>query len=232
MQYQTVCQDRTVKWTLSIKLIQVQITLESANYLHFVSSKSFWKHNTNKVQYTPWAIKRANLFLSVIVKNQRIFMQFSLLFRFRNEWHTWRYKLHPSHLFNVATLPCESQNTENLTWQRDITKENCIRCIIAASKWTRVIMCLTFTYFGCYTAKHIWKKDSRHRRPAKMLDANSFWLWLQHRQCWHDHLRSCVHAGGGHFEHMLWHECSFSWFTSTFYKTVNVIWYMSHLSCS
>jgi len=21
---------------------------------------------------------------------------------------------------------------------------------------------------------------------------------------WHDRLRSCVHAGGGHFEHLLW----------------------------
>jgi len=26
---------------------------------------------------------------------------------------------------------------------------------------------------------------------------------------WRDHLRSCVHAGGGHFEHMLWNYCSF-----------------------
>jgi len=25
----------------------------------------------------------------------------------------------------------------------------------------------------------------------------------------HDRLRSCVHAGGGHFEHMLWNYCSF-----------------------
>jgi len=26
---------------------------------------------------------------------------------------------------------------------------------------------------------------------------------------WHDHLTSCVRAGGGHFEHMFWNECSF-----------------------
>jgi len=26
---------------------------------------------------------------------------------------------------------------------------------------------------------------------------------------WRDRLRSCVHAGGGHFEHMLCNECSF-----------------------
>jgi len=35
---------------------------------------------------------------------------------------------------------------------------------------------------------------------------------------WHDHLRSYVHAGGGLFEHMLWHECSFIWFTRTCYE--------------
>jgi len=35
------------------------------------------------------------------------------------------------------------------------------------------------------------------------------------------HLRSCVHAGGGHFKHMLW--CSFMRFTRTFYETVNEI---------
>jgi len=26
---------------------------------------------------------------------------------------------------------------------------------------------------------------------------------------WHDCVRSCVHAGGRHFEHMLWNHCSF-----------------------
>jgi len=43
---------------------------------------------------------------------------------------------------------------------------------------------------------------------------------------WRDPLRSCVRAGGGHFEHMLWHEWSFIWFNRTFYETVNVIWCM------
>jgi len=108
------------------------------------------------------------------------------------------------HLINVATLPGESQNTENVILQRDITKANCIRCIIASVKWISVIMCLKFTDMGCYTAKPAWSKDSWHRRPAKTLVTNLFWLLPEH------HLRSCVHAGGGggHFEHMLWHECS------------------------
>jgi len=26
---------------------------------------------------------------------------------------------------------------------------------------------------------------------------------------WRDSLRSCMHAGGGRFEHMLWNYCSF-----------------------
>jgi len=36
----------------------------------------------------------------------------------------------------------------NIILQWDITKENCVRCIIASSKWTGVIMCLKFTYMG------------------------------------------------------------------------------------
>jgi len=52
------------------------------------------------------------------------------------------------HIISVATLLCENQHTKNVTLQWDITKENCIRFIIASSKWTRVIMCLKFTYTG------------------------------------------------------------------------------------
>jgi len=29
---------------------------------------------------------------------------------------------------------------------------------------------------GCYAAMHVWNKDLRHQWPAKMLDANLFWL--------------------------------------------------------
>ena len=123
--------------------------------------------------------------------------------KFNDEQYMWRYELHPPDLINVAILPCESQNIKNVTLQRDISKENCIRCIISSSEWTRVIMCLTVTYSGCYTAKHVRNEDLWHRRPAKMLDANLFWLWPKHYPCWRDHLRSCVHAGSGHFERMI-----------------------------
>ena len=64
-----------------------------------------------------------------------------------------QYELHPPHLISVAILPCESQNTENITLQGDIAKENCIRCIIASSNWTRVVMCLKFTYMGVHETK-------------------------------------------------------------------------------
>jgi len=92
---------------------------------------------------TPWAIKRSQLiFVCNFIKNQQILMQF------RNERYMWQYEFYSTRLISVATLPCESQNTENVTLQPDVTKENYIRCVIGSSKWTRVIMCLTFTYMG------------------------------------------------------------------------------------
>jgi len=71
-------------------------------------------------------------------------MQFSLSDLKMNDM--WRYERHWHHLSSVATLPYESQNTENVLLQWDITKENCIRCIIASSKWTRVIMWLNVSH--------------------------------------------------------------------------------------
>jgi len=66
-------------------------------------------------------------------------MQFSLTDYEMND--TWQYELHPSHLINVATqltLPCEGQNIENVLLQRDITKENCITCIIVYHSFIKV----------------------------------------------------------------------------------------------
>ena len=124
--------------------------------------------------------------------------------------HIWQYDLHPPHLITVATLPCESQNTENVILQRYITKEHCTRCIIASSKLTRVIICLKFTYEGCYTAMRVWNKDSWHWWPSKTLDANLVWLWPgRHQQCdWPVTWPSESVSAGGHLQHTLWHECS------------------------
>jgi len=72
---------------------------------------------------------------------------------------------------------------KNVILQREITKENCIKCITASLKWTRVIMCLKFTYLGCYTAMRIWN-DSRHRRLAKTLGASLVRLWRGHYRCY------------------------------------------------
>jgi len=65
--------------------------------------------------------------------------EFNVVFivRFSDERHMCRHELHPSHLINVATLPCESPKMKNVILQWDITKENDIKCIAyASSKWT------------------------------------------------------------------------------------------------
>jgi len=67
----------------------------------------------------------------------------------------WWYKLHPPHVINVVTLPCENRNSENVILQWVITKENCITCIVyASSKWTCRLQNL-----GCYAAMHVRNKD-------------------------------------------------------------------------
>jgi len=47
-------------------------------------------------------------------------MQFSLVDLAMND--TWWYELHPHYLINVATLPCEIRNSENVILQWDTTK--------------------------------------------------------------------------------------------------------------
>jgi len=75
--------------------------------------------------------------------------------------------------------------TKNVILQWDVAKENCIRCMYHGFiKVDQVIMCLKFTYLGCYTAMLIWNKDWWPQRPARMLDANLFWLWLGHHRCY------------------------------------------------
>jgi len=67
---------------------------------------------------------------------------------FKNEWHVWWCELHQPHLINIATLPCERQNTENVMPEWEIINQNCIKCITVLSKWTTDIICLKFTYLG------------------------------------------------------------------------------------
>jgi len=51
-------------------------------------------------------------------------MDFNAVFtvRFKNERHMRWYELHAPHLINVATLPCETQNTENVIYSGILTK--------------------------------------------------------------------------------------------------------------
>jgi len=111
-------------------------------------------------------------------------MQFSLLDLQKNDTcdiinftHlTWLVLLH--YLVKVKTL----------NWKCNITvgyyQRKLHQTIIASSKWTRVIMCLKFTYFGYCTAMRVWDKDWWHWRPVKTLDTNLVWLWSgYHRHC-------------------------------------------------
>jgi len=163
--------------------------------------------------------KKEPTYFCNIVKNQRILTPFSLLDLKMNGTRDGM-NFHPPHLSNIGTPPCESRNTKNVKLQWYITKDSCTRFIIALLKCT-MVMCLIFSYLGYCAAVCVQNKDSWHRWPAKTFDANSVWLRTWHYRCcsmWHDHLWSCVHAGGGHFECMLW--SSFIWFI-TYYKTVN-----------
>jgi len=172
---------------------------------------------------TLWATKRSQLtFVCNFVKNQWNLRQFPLLYFKINS--TWQYELHPPHLNNVAALPCESQNTENVILQWDITKENCIRCLIA-SKWTRVVMFVKFTYLGCYTAMCVKQRFVTLTTCEKFANL----LWLQpghHWQCdwpvvWPSEI-ICACWWWTLWIHDLT-ECLFIWFTSTFCETLNVI---------
>jgi len=82
----------------------------------------------------------------------------------------------------------------------------------------------------CYSWATCWNKHSWHWRPAKILDANLVDFDQDIIDAatnqWHDHLTVCVHPSDGHFEHVLWNECSFISFIRTVWVTVNVIWCM------
>jgi len=49
--------------------------------------------------------------------------------------------------------------------------------------------------------------DLRKRLMQTWFDFDQYIIGAATHQ-WREGLRSCVHAGGGHFEYMLWNECS------------------------
>ena len=131
-------------------------------------------------------------------------------------------------LISVATLSCESQNTESAILQWDITKENCIRCKLHQSR--RLLWCvLNLLIWGviqqCVYETKIHDIDNAWRKLVLTLAMTSATLRIDQ---WRGHLR-CVRTVGGHFEHMLWYQFSFMWFTGTFRETVNAICCMYRL---
>jgi len=72
----------------------------------------------NHSVYTVDHKKSQLIFVCNFVKSQRIINAFSLLELKMNG--TFDSMNHPPHLINVATLPCGSQNTENVILQWDM----------------------------------------------------------------------------------------------------------------
>ena len=145
----------------------------------------------------------------------------------------WQYELHPPHLINVTTLHCESQNTENVTLQRDITKENCIRCIIASSKWTRIIMCLNLPVLyskACMKQRSMTSttcKNARCKLVLSLTGASSVLAWPFEIMCACWWWTLWTHALTCMFIYMIRQQRN-----CRFYETVNVIWCMQRLFCS
>jgi len=110
------------------------------------------------------------------------------------------YELHPPHLTNVATLPCESQKVIKVILHCDITKENCIKCIIQL-------------HLNGPVDYKIWGVMQQYMHKTRiicdMYDLQKCLMqtWFDFEQNvietaidhYRDRLRSCVHAGGRNF---------------------------------
>jgi len=121
----------------------------------------------------------------------------------------WKYEPHPPHLIiiphliNVTTLPCESQNTENVILQRDITKGNCIRCIIKVDPGHHVpysyLFCVLYSkacmkqrFMTSTTCKNAWCKlvltltgtSSMLAWPSEVMCACWWWTLWTHGLTW------------------------------------------------
>ena len=140
-------------------------------------------------------------------------MDFNTVFtvRVNDERYMWRYKLHPPHLINIATLPCDTLNSENVISQWDITKENDISNVSHMLKRNGPADCKIWSVTQQriqYETKICDIYDLQKRFTQTWIDSEQNVIEAAIDQ-WRDRLRSCVHIGGGHFEHMLWNYCSF-----------------------
>ena len=111
--------------TVSVNTFKNRLDREWGN------KSSHWTLRPTSTSTSKYTVSHKNgrqlIFVRNFVKIQRILMQLS----FNDERHIWWYELYPPHIINVATLPCESRKMKNVILiQWDITKENCISCIV------------------------------------------------------------------------------------------------------
>jgi len=164
-------------------------------------------------KFTPWAIKRSQLIFVYDYDFVKKSTDFNAVFTsviFRNEWHMWRYELYPPYLINVATLPCESQNTENvgLILHREITKKlhqtynNYIKvdlqssCALNLLIWRVIQQCVYETIRGVVVLRKCLMQT--------WFDLTSDIIHATIDQ-WRDRLRSCVCVC---WWWALWTQCS------------------------
>jgi len=175
--------------------------------------------------------KEPTYFFCNFVKNQWILIQFSVLDLQMNV--TWRYFLYPPHLFSVATLRCESQNTKNVILQWDITKESCIlfvyHCFVKVDQGHHMpyIYLLGVLYSNAYMKQRFTTSMTFENAWCKLgltLTRTSLTLLLTSGMIVWDHVCTLVV--------ITLNTSSFIWFTRIFYETVNVIWCMLQLFCS
>jgi len=149
-----------------------------------------------------------------------------------DEWHMWRYKLHPPHLINIATLPCETLNSENVIPQWDITKENDISNV---SHMLHRNGPVDYKIWGVM--------QQRIQYETKICDIDDLqkcldWLWTErYRRCNWSMARPSEMMCACWWRTLWTHAVKLvliciMWFIRTFYETVNVIWFMWWLFCS
>jgi len=114
-----------------------------------------------------------------------------------------RYKFHPPHLITVAALPCETQNSENVIlytvgyYQRKLRQ---LWYMFNRSQhvdykiWGIMQQCV-------YKTKICDICDMQKRLTQTWVDSEQNAIEAAIDQL-HERLRSCVRAGGGHFDNL------------------------------
>jgi len=134
--------------------------------------------------------------------------------------------IHPPHLINIATLPCENRNSANVILQWDILPKK------IASNVSYMLHRNGPAHYKIWgVIQHVRNKDWCHLWPAKMLYVNLGWLWTErYRGCnWPPVARPSEIMCACWWRTLWTHAVKLlficiMWFIRTFYETVNVIW--------